>query len=102
MRLTRTEVINKKLTKNNLQKAVSLISEMGIVTIESVLSKRWFQKMNNGWLGVLDRGDTMRPSNEDTWKQLLDFPFIDPLAIENPWGMWVSVDFRCFGLKSTF
>ena len=89
MRLTRTEEKNKKLTKNNLQKAVSLISEMGIVTIESVLSKIWCQKMNNAWLGVLDRGDTMRPSNEDTWKQLLDFPFIDPLAIENPWGIQI-------------
>ena len=106
MKISKTEIKNQKLSRANLNKAVNRLTEMGIVTIESVLSKKWCEKMNKAWIGdykleTKNRPGNHYPPNGPTWKEMLDFPYIDPLAIENPWGIEVIRDIMGEGIWGT-
>lgn len=80
MRITPEEIRQKKLNAQNLKQAVRAVREAGFVVLESVLSKDWCEKMRQAWDGML---------YEDKRGDRLKMPFMDPLAIENPWGVQI-------------
>ena len=80
MKITPKEVDQKKLNDENLAEAVRLVQEAGFVVLDRILSQDWTEMVREAWEGHIT-GE--KPAD------LLDMPFLDPMAIENPWGLQI-------------
>ena len=90
MKISKTEIKNKKLNKNTLVEAVRHVRETGFVVFEKTMTKKWTNKMREAWDGHLENASKgSNPKHQDQNQGLLSMPFLDPLAIENPWGFQV-------------
>ena len=54
MKISKTEIKNKKLNKNTLVEAVRHVRETGFVVFEKTMTKKWTNKMREAWDGHLE------------------------------------------------
>ena len=97
MRLTPEEIQQQRLHPESLAEALRQVREVGYVILEETMTRQWTETMRLAWDGHIEGhapGD------------LLDRPFTDPLAIENPWamqildetlgeGFWAKLPYHC-------
>ena len=80
MKLSPQEIEQQHLDADTLAEAVRQVREAGFVILEETMDRAWCDAMREAWDGHLEGqtpGDLLRP------------PFIDPLAIENPWAVQI-------------
>lgn len=80
MKLSTQEIEQQCLADDTLAEAVRQVREAGFVILEETMDRAWCDAMREAWDGHLEGrvpGDLLRP------------PFIDPLAIENPWAVQI-------------
>ena len=68
------------MNDDTLAEAIRQVRENGFVILEKTMNQAWVGEMFEAWDGHIEE---RRPAD------LLSMPFIDPLAIENPWGMQI-------------
>ena len=97
MKLSTQEIEQQCLADDTLAEAVRQVREAGFVILEETMDRAWCDVMREAWDGHLEGrtpGDLLRP------------PFIDPLAIENPWAVqildvmlgedfWAKLPYHC-------
>ena len=97
MKLSPQEIEQQHLDADTLAEAVRQVREAGFVILEETMDRAWCDMMREAWDGHLEGrtpGDLLRP------------PFIDPLAIENPWAVqildvmlgedfWAKLPYHC-------
>ena len=97
MKLSPQEIEQQHLDADTLAGAVRQMREAGFVILEETMDRAWCDAMREAWDGHLE-GRT--PGD------LLRLPFIDPLAIENPWAVqimdvmlgedfWAKLPYHC-------
>lgn len=97
MKLSQQEIKQQHLNDTNLTEAVRQVRENGFVILEKTMCPAWVEKMRQAWDGHLEGH---QPGD------LLSMPFLDPLAIENPWGVqimdimlgsdfWAKLPYHC-------
>ena len=80
MQISQREIQQQRLDDATLAEALRQVRESGFVILEKTMSPQWTETMRQAWDGHLE-GD--RPAD------LLSMPFLDPLAIENPWAVQI-------------
>ena len=97
MKLSPQEIEQQHLDADTLAEAARQVREAGFVILEETMDRAWCDMMREAWDGHLEGqtpGDLLRP------------PFIDPLAIENPWAVqildvmlgedfWAKLPYHC-------
>ena len=97
MKLSTQEIEQQCLADDTLAEAMRQVREAGFVILEETMDRAWCDVMRAAWDGHLEGrtpGDLLRP------------PFIDPLAIENPWAVqimdvmlgedfWAKLPYHC-------
>ena len=97
MKISAREIDQQYLQDDTLAEAVRQVRESGFVILERTMDGEWVDRMREAWDGhIEDRvpGDLLR------------MPFIDPLAIENPWAVqimetmigedfWAKLPYHC-------
>lgn len=97
MKISATEIKRQSLDPDTRAEAVRQVRESGLVVLEETMSREWTDNMREAWDGHLEG---RAPGD------LLSMPFIDPLAIENPWGVqimeamigkdfWAKLPYHC-------
>jgi ectoine hydroxylase-related dioxygenase (phytanoyl-CoA dioxygenase family) len=97
MKISTDEIQQQHLNQDTLAEALRQVREIGFVVLEKTMSPQWTETMRTAWDGHIE-GHT--PGD------LLDMPFIDPLAIENPWAVqildatigadfWAKLPYHC-------
>ena len=97
MKLSTQEIEQQCLAADTLAEVVRQVREAGFVILEETMDRAWCDAMREAWDDHLEGrtpGDLLRP------------PFIDPLAIENPWAVqildvmlgedfWAKLPYHC-------
>ena len=80
MRLAQGEIERQRLDDDTLAEALRQVRDAGYVILERTMDRAWCETMRAAWDGHIEgrfAGD------------LLSMPYIDPLAIENPWAVQI-------------
>ena len=80
MKISPDEIEHRSLDRDTLAEAVRQVRESGFVVLESTMVAEWVNRMREAWDGHIEGrvpGDLLR------------MPFLDPLAIENPWALQI-------------
>ena len=80
MKISPDEIEHQSLDRDTLAEAVRQVRESGFVVLESTMVAEWVNRMREAWDGHIEGrvpGDLLR------------MPFLDPLAIENPWALQI-------------
>ncbi|MEE2833627.1 MAG: phytanoyl-CoA dioxygenase family protein [Candidatus Latescibacterota bacterium] len=96
MRVSKREIHDQRLRDESLSDALCQVRESGYVILEQTMSMDWVETMRKAW----------DPHIEGEPADLLSMPFLDPLAIENPWAMqildvmlgadfWAKLPYHC-------
>ncbi|NKB68278.1 MAG: hypothetical protein GKR89_14545 [Candidatus Latescibacteria bacterium] len=83
MNISEREIKGRRLDSDTLAEAVRQVREMGFVVLQETMSRQWTETMRQAWDSHIEG---------DQSGDLLDLPFIDPLAIENPWAVQILED----------
>ena len=97
MKLSQREIERQQLNETSLAEAVRQVRENGFVILEKTMRPAWVEKMRKAWD---DHLEGRQPGD------LLSMPFLDPLAIENPWAVqimdillgcdfWAKLPYHC-------
>lgn len=91
MRISQQEIEQQKLSDESLENAVKLVRETGFVILEKVLSDAWVKKMREA---VDPFARNHPPADDDPVRRgciilPMTLPYLDPLVIDNPWGMQI-------------
>ena len=97
MKISQREIQQRRLHDDTLAEAVRRVRESGFVVLEKTMTRAWTERMREAWDGHLEG---RQPGD------LLRMPFLDPLAIENPWGVqileammgtefWAKLPYHC-------
>ena len=81
MNLSQREIEQQYLDESTLAAAISQVREAGFVILENTMTPAWVATMREAWDGHIEG---------HTPGALLSMPFIDPLAIANPWGVQIA------------
>tara|TARA_B100000809_G_scaffold5782_1_gene5884 strand:+ start:873 stop:1655 length:783 start_codon:yes stop_codon:yes gene_type:complete len=90
MKISEKERRNNKLNRDSLVQALRLLRECGYVILEAVLPSNWVEGMCRAYNEEVKRqfvGET--PTGHGGISAPLRMPFLDPLAIENPFAMQI-------------
>ena len=80
MRITSEELRQQALNEDTLVEAVRQVRESGFVVLEGTMGGEWIDRMREAWDAHIE---------DRVPGGLLSMPFIDPLAIENPWAVQI-------------
>ena len=97
MKISKREIQRQRLDDETLVEALRQVRELGFVVLEQTMSRGWVERMREAWDGHLEGR---------VQADLLNMPFLDPLAIENPWAMqilevalgedfWAKLPYHC-------
>ncbi|MDP7235785.1 MAG: phytanoyl-CoA dioxygenase family protein, partial [Candidatus Latescibacteria bacterium] len=91
MKITRRERKKGRLTRSNLAEAIRQVRESGFVVLERVMPDEWVSMMRTAFDEETELfkphkdGDNKRGGCQAPQRM----PFLDPLAVENPWGLQI-------------
>ena len=85
MKISPKEIQEQRLSEETLFEAVRQVREGGFVILEETMTQEWSDRMREAWDSYVEG----RLLEKHTQNGLLGMPFIDPLAIENPWGVQI-------------
>jgi hypothetical protein len=91
LKITRKERAQKRLTKSHLAEAIRQVQESGYVILESGLSDDWVARMQSAFDAEGRRCQPHKDGDQTRGgcSAPLRVPFLDPLAVENPWGLQI-------------
>lgn len=91
LKITNRERNQARLSKPHLAEAVQQVREAGYVILEDVLPIAWMTTMRNAFDEEIRRlhPDGADDSGRGGCPAPQRMPFLDPLAVENPWGLQV-------------
>ncbi|MEC8892758.1 MAG: hypothetical protein VX901_05480, partial [Candidatus Poribacteria bacterium] len=90
MKISEKERRKNKLNQDSLVQALRLLRECGYVILEAVLPSNWVEDMFHAYNEEVQRqfvGE--KPTGHGGISAPLQMPFLDPLAIENPFAMQI-------------
>ncbi|MCS5609041.1 MAG: hypothetical protein NZ961_01435 [Candidatus Poribacteria bacterium] len=90
MKISEKERRKNKLNQDSLVQALRLLRECGYVILEAVLPSNWVEDMFRAYNEEVKRqfvGE--KPTGHGGISAPLRMPFLDPLAIENPFAMQI-------------